>query len=72
MAGKGNSQRTVPDLERADPITVNQQAGRLRRDFLIAAAQLVAWLAGIEAHIAGQEARVARRDQHLGLGQQLV
>src|SRR3954452_18489908 len=63
VAGRGE------DLERADPVAGREQAARTRLHLVVAAAQLALRLVGIEALVAGEEARVARGDRDLGLRQ---
>jgi hypothetical protein len=52
-------------LERADPLARLDGPRRPRLRAGVAAAQLAALLARIQRLVAGQEARVARGDQHL-------
>ena len=59
-------------IERADPITVVDGAVWRGLGARIAAAELVARLVGIKAHVLGKQPGVAGRDDHLGLGKPLL
>ena len=59
-------------LERADPVAGRDRPRRRGLGAAVAAAQLALLLAGVERHVLGQQPRVARGDQHLGVGQRGV